>query len=234
MKLSSEKRSGRAAKGSQFHLQNLVNQNPALLNTTVMEESQTLKNAVSEPIKWVSPLKQENYIEYQDDSFLEAIGYQNLAITLTQFWPVGGPVWDAIGTVKLKTNNKHGVILLEAKSHIGEMKGSGSGAKGRSREQIVQTLDEVGNAMGVNGQDWINSPYYQYANRLAHLYYLLIKQKIPTWLVFLYFIGDKEQGGPSSREKWLIAIESVKNNDLGLPPQHILSDNIINVFYHPG
>jgi len=58
---------------------------------------------------------------------------------------------------------------------------------------------------------------------------LLITQKIPTWLVFFYFLNDIEQNGPRKEEGWYKVIDEVKET-LGLPVRHILSDNIINIF----
>jgi hypothetical protein len=45
-------------------------------------------------------------------------------------------------------------------------------------------------------ENWL-SPYYQYANRLAHLSFLL-QHNIPTRLVFIYFCGD-DWGGRTLR-----------------------------------
>jgi len=229
MKLSKETRSGRAKKGSQFHLQNLINNNPYLLNRLILDASSTLRNAISGTIKWVSPIEKENYLEYQDAEFLEAIGYPQLNKDLSKFWPEGGPVWDALAIFPLKAENRNGVILLEAKSHIKELESSGCSAQGKSRENIIRTFEGIQKVIGITlNKNWLDK-YYQYANRLAHLYFLSIVQKIPTWLIFLYFINDVEQSGPINEGKWLGVIDEVKKT-LGLPARHILSDNIINVF----
>ena len=42
----------------------------------------------------------------------------------------------------------------------------------------------------------------QYANRLAHQYYLRKLNNIPSILVFLYFINATEMDGPSSMLEW--------------------------------
>jgi len=232
MKLSRERRSGKAEKGSQYHLQNLINKNPDSLNKRILNVSPTLKSALSGAIKWVSPLEKENYLEYQDEEFLEAVGYPQLSSVLLEFWPNGGPVWDALGVVPLKGENRNGVIILEAKSRLKEIEGGGCDAQGESREHIKRTLEKVQNALGssIDVEDWLGK-YYQYANRLAHLYFLLVTQKIPTWLVFLYFGNDREQHGPTSKEEWDNTLEDVKHS-LGLRQRHILSNNILNVFYN--
>jgi len=231
MKLSRERRSGKAIKGSQFQLQNIVNKNPASLNQRILGASTTLRSVISGDITWVSPLEKENYIEYQDKEVLEAIGYPQLKNKLFKFWPEGGPVWDALARFKLKSSSRHGVILLEAKSHIEELENKkGCGAKGKSRQLIVDTFETVQKDLQViPNPDWTDI-YYQYANRIAHLYFLSVVQKMPAWLVFLYFLNDKQMGGPKEKSEWDAALTTVKDN-LHLPNKHVLSDNIINIFY---
>ncbi len=230
MKLSKERRSGKAIKGSQFHLQNLIDKNPKLLNKQILNANSKLRNVIEGDIEWVSPLKQLNYLEFQDKEFLEAIGYSQLGGDLLRFWPEGGPVWDALATLSIKSNGKNGIILLEAKSHIRELISVGCGAQDESKGLIIRAFKEVQDAIGITYNDkWLDQ-HYQYANRLAHLYFLLIKEKIPTWLVFLYFLGDIEQNDPVDKEGWYQVIDDIKKA-LRLPPQHILSDNIIDVFF---
>jgi hypothetical protein len=231
MKLSRERRSGKAIKGSQFQLQNVVNRTPDLLNKKILEGSATLRSAISGDITWVSPLEKENHLEYQDKEFLEAIGYPQLKDELFKFWPEGGPVWDALAKFSLKTSDKHGVILLEAKSHIEELENTkGCGAEGKSRRLIVDTFERVQKDLQVTPNPNWTGMYYQYANRIAHLYFLSMVQKIPTWLVFLYFLNDKQMEGPKEKSEWDAVLTNVKD-ELHLPNKHVLSSNIINVFY---
>jgi hypothetical protein len=231
MKLSRDRRSGKAIRGSQFQLQNLVNKNPDLLNKKILEASAPLRSVISGDITWVSPLEKENYIEYQDGEFLDAIGCQQSNDALLKFWPVGGPVWDALARFKLKSSSKHGVILLEAKSHIEELENKkGCGAEGKSRQLIVDTFERVQKDLQISPNLNWTGMYYQYANRIAHLYFLSVVQKIPTWLVFLYFLNDKQMEGPKEESGWDAALAAVKA-ELHLPNKHVLSSNIINVFY---
>jgi hypothetical protein len=55
----------------------------------------------------------------------------------------------------------------------------------------------------------------QYANRLAHAYFLNRCNDIPTRLVFLYFVGDADVDGPLSRREWDAAI-AVLHEALGI------------------
>ena len=220
--------SGRASKGSQFHLQNLVNDYPEHLNCLILSVSPSLRTYAATHPKWVSPLASDDYAEYQDVQFLEAIGFPKLSKKLADFWPQRGPVWDALATVEGKSGSQ-GVILLEAKSHIMELAGKGCGATGKSLEQIKKSLTTVKRELKVKRNiDWLGD-YYQYANRLAHLYFLNIEGQVPTWMVFLYFIGDVEQNSPSTVTEWASPIDQI-HEKLGLPKDHLLTSEIVNVF----
>ena len=222
--------SGRASKGSQFHLQNLVNDYPEYLNCLLLSSSSTLYAYAGVHPKWVSPLASDNYTEYQDEKFLKVIGCQRFSSKLTDFWPSGGPVWDALARVRGRTAGE-GVILAEAKSHIPEL-GNPSytcKAQGKSLEKIRNSLATVKQVLEVKSEaDWTGE-FYQYANRLAHLYFLNIVGQVPTWMVFIYFVGDTEQNGPLTVAEWAVALDEMKAK-LGLPQYHLLEQQIISIF----
>lgn len=222
--------SGRASKGSQFHLQNLINEYPEYLNCLMLSGSPSLRvYALAHP-KWVSPLASNDYTEYHDEQFLEAIGFPQFLPKLAEFWPLGGPVWDALATVEGR-NDGRGVILVEAKSHTLELGNLGyvCKASGKSLEKIKSALTTVKDALGVKRESNWTGEYYQYANRLAHLYFLNVLGQVPTWMVFLYFVGDVEQNGPSTVAEWTTALDEMKGK-LELPKHHLLDQRIISVF----
>jgi len=86
-------------------------------------------------------------------------------------------------------------LLVEAKANIQELKSScGAKEKGQrsegGRKLIAHTLAAVKSTLGVaEDRDWLNG-YYQYCNRIAVLEFLN-RQKVPTRLMFIYFVGDK-------------------------------------------
>jgi len=228
--MQTKQHSGRASKGSQLHLQNLVNDYPEYLNCLILSNSPSLRTYAAKHPKWVSPLASDDYTEYQDKPFLEAIGFPKLSHKLADFWPPGGPVWDSLATVEGKSSSR-GVILLEAKSHILELPNPSYACKatGKSLEKIKSSLATVKRELKVKHNiDWLGE-YYQYANRLAHLYFLTIVGQVPTWMVFLYFVGDVEQNGPSNVVEWTASIDQI-HDKLGLPEYHLLEETIINVF----
>jgi hypothetical protein len=75
--------------------------------------------------------------------------------------------------------------------------------------------------------DWSTS-FYQYTNRLAHLYFLRALNHIPAYLVFIYFINDLETGGPKSKEAWEASLKVLPTR-LGLK-EHRLSPYILECF----
>jgi hypothetical protein len=116
---------GRAYAGSQLQIQICVNRRPDELSRHVLEVLPSLAS-LGANIRWVSPLESEKFVEYQDRAFLRAVGLERVAGQLNQFWPRGGPVWDALAAVEFeKYPGVKGVILVEAKSHPAEVYGGG-------------------------------------------------------------------------------------------------------------
>jgi hypothetical protein len=96
-------------------------------------------------------------------------------------WPKGGPHWDALG--------KHGgeAFLVEAKAHAQELQSGPSRAENAAPVELIgKSLNEVKAYLGVDSsRDWTGR-YYQYANRIAHLYYLRVLNNIDAYLAFVY------------------------------------------------
>ena len=207
-------------KGSLNDIQSLVNNNPYLLNKLICKE---LSKTVPLNINWVSPLLSDNYAEYRDDDFVSLLDL-TLSTTLNKFWPVRGPQWDALG--KAETGE---VFLIEAKANIPEMVSPGTKAtSAKSLDLISKSLNEVKSFLKIdNTIDWSNR-FYQYTNRLAHLYFLREINKVPAYLVNIYFINDQTVDGPTSQCEWESAIKVMKCY-LGIN-RHKLSKYMIDLF----
>jgi hypothetical protein len=160
-------------------------------------------------IHWVSPLAADSYVEYQDSEFLERVELGRLSPRLREFWPRGGPCWDALAKIK------GGCVLVEAKSHVPEIYGGGCGASVVSRQRIQAALDATKTWLGVSPDvDWTGR-LYQSANRYACLYFLREIAAVQAFLVNVYFVRDPISPMPLTRENWEAAIGSV-NRELGL------------------
>jgi hypothetical protein len=146
-------------------------------------------------------------------------------------WPQRGnpPNWDAVGVVTI--NGQDEWLLIEAKAHTGEMISDCHASQDGGLPTIRATLDKLKRELGVAEQhDWLKR-YYQYANRLAVLHFLL-RTNEKARLLFIYFIGDKPRSGvlcPQSEEEWHPAL-SDQSKWLGLNDKHAFSDHIYTMF----
>lgn len=202
--------SGRARRGSRRQLQDYVNGHDLVLTRAVIEGLPPRLEELGARIKWVSPVAQDNYTEYRDGDFLRAVEFGDYIDELAVFWPSGGPSWDALGVISdFEGKIRPGVILLEAKSHISEIYGTGCQASARSRDRIDSSLALAKSWLGVKGKaDW-TGPLYQSCNRLAHLYFIRERLKRHAWLVNLYFINDPI--GPTDYATWAAELQKVKS-----------------------
>jgi len=206
-------------KGSQKWLQLLINQQPKIIENHLR---QALELISSDEIYWRSPLAPDKYSEYSDEDFLEQVSIRIEQRSLESFWPERGPVWDG-----LATTSRGDVILVEAKSHVAEL-ASSCGAGDSARKLIRESLKDAAEFYGASPDaDWLNG-FYQYANRLAHLYLLRQLNGIPAWLCFIYFVNDDEMNGPRSIVDWQSEI-AVVHSHLGLETQSLIPF-VVDVF----
>ena len=156
-------------------------------------------------IEWLSPLKDDDYAEYFDAAFLERLGVGSLRIPLRTFWPAGGPRWDGLGRT---ADGK--LILVEAKAYIEEAVDYRSKACPGSFERISQSLAAAKNAFEATKDAPWEMPFYQYANRLAHLYFLHELNGLDAYLLFLYFADAPDTPKPCSETEWKGAVRLIR------------------------
>jgi hypothetical protein len=195
------------ARGSQRWVQWYVNDAPRVFDAAIGLG----------PIDWRSPLCDDQYAEYRDEAFLDRLGVTAVRKPLERFWPRGGPQWDALGRARSGE-----AVIVEAKAHLNELYSPATRALDASVALIQASLAEAARAMGVaEGFDW-SRQFYQYANRLAHAYFLEQVNGVPVTLVFVYFTGDADMKGPATRGEWDTAISTV-HAALGLahPPPFV-------------
>jgi hypothetical protein len=143
------------------------------------------------------------------------------------FWPKrGNRSWDGVA----RCNEEW--LLFEAKANAAELFSPGTGASTGSLKQIIDAFDEAKRYLAVPAETVWQQSYYQYANRIAVLYFLNIIAKIPARLVFLYFVGDVFPDGracPQNEPEWRPLISQC-HSVLKLPHSHQLSDRIHELF----
>ncbi|MEQ8578544.1 MAG: hypothetical protein RIC57_06135 [Balneola sp.] len=206
--------------GSLKQMQILVNEKPEIINEMICAKFKAFNN---ENIEWISPIKCDDYSEYTDDDFIRKLRLDPAEINLKEFWPSRGANWD--GLAKTETGK---LILVEAKANIPEMVSPSTKAKSSSLLQIQSSLKLTKEYLGKGkGIDW-SKTFYQYTNRVAHLYYLRVVRNKPAYLVNIYFIGDESVNGPKTQEEWEGALK-VMQLYLGLH-SHKLKKYMADIF----
>lgn len=202
-----------ATKGSQRWLQELAEHNPSALQPAGLPD-----------LEWISPRAQDDWAEYRDGAMLLKLGLEHLETSLSEFWPRGGRVWDGLACAG------DTVVLVEAKSHVPEFLSSPSAARSpRSQEMIRQALERTRLQLGADDRSNWARVFFQYANRLAHLWWLR-QSDVDAKLLFVSFVGDVEMKGPSTPEVWDAAFQTA-DHALGLPARHPLRQHVMHV--HP-
>src|SRR5581483_11805902 len=108
-----------SAVGSLGHIWRYVNKRPDLLSDVVMTALPSLSSVAKGELEWVSPLGAE--LECWNRRFLEKLDLLDWEEDFRSFWPFSGsgtPHWDALA--KVPTKDGPGVVLVEAKAHLGE------------------------------------------------------------------------------------------------------------------
>ncbi len=200
---------------------------PALLNAKL---TAAFPKMTWSRVDWKSPLAGDDYAEYRDADFLKVLGLPSPPTPLSAFWPRFGPQWDALG-VGQPGNVR---ILVEAKANIPEFVSDPCGASApNSVAMIQQAIARTKAHMAPKSKklaaaNWMG-PFYQIANRLAHLYYLREVLGEAAVLAFVYFVNAPDMKGPQARDQWEAAI-AVAHEILGMPQRHALSQYVADIF----
>jgi hypothetical protein len=199
-----------ATAGSQRWLQVAVTLAPELLHAAIAD-SGAIKPG--ERVEWTAPLISQGFAEPRDGEALRKAGIASLPHrSLLDFWPRRGPVWDAVAQVGTAS------LFVEAKANVREAASPPSKASLASLAQIQAALQEARRFYAPDSAaDW-HGVFYQYANRLAHHYFLTQVNRLDSRLVFLYFLNAEDVRGPSSITEWE-AVTKLIHAALGLPQE---------------
>ena len=201
---------GQARRDTQWQIQTLVNLRQEEFSEEILSLL-SLPPLVEAELRWVSPLSEDHFNQYQDPEFLEKLRLNQHAARLKEFWPEGGPCWDALAIAEGMNPNE--VVLIEAKSHLSEID-SACKEKGGSRERVENSLALTARGMQVEMNSAWTDNYYQIAMRYAHLYFLREIAKVPAWLVNVYFVNDQSIGhvepSPRSADEWREKLRQMK------------------------
>jgi len=152
-----------------------------------------------------------------------------------EFWPQTGnpPNWDAIAQIHI--DNQQEWLLIEAKGHIGELTSKCGANSEISRQKISSAFRKANHAFGNQSHPvdkWLE-PYYQYANRLAVLYFLMkeCSPAVYARLLFIYFYGENRENirCPQTEQEWLPEIQKM-NDWLGIEKNNELARRVHYLF----
>ncbi len=209
----------KGSKGSLSWIQHVVNDCPEVLNKPVIDAIGVHKD---KPVEWLSPKADDDYSEYRDQDFLDLLGIKLAKTKLSDFWPKRGPQWDALARIEDKA-----YFLVEAKAHVSEIISSSQAKSTKSKALINKSLAETKKYLKLKPHIDLSKGFYQYSNRLAHLYLLRELNNIPAYLVFVYFTNDYTHI-LTTRDEWKGALQ-LMHSLLGTH-KHKLSKYVIDVF----
>ncbi len=209
----------KGTKGSLKWVQEVVNNKPHLLYNPIKKSIGADKK---NNIEWLSPKANDNYAEYRDQAFLDLLGIKLTKTKLQDFWPNRGPQWDALGRL-----GNEAYFLVEAKAHISEIISSSQAKSPKSKALIKKSLDKTQKYLDLKPHIDLTQGFYQYANRLAHLYFLRVLNHIPAYMTFIYFIDDHTHI-PTTKAEWTGALK-LMHSFLG-NHNHNLFKYVIDVF----
>jgi hypothetical protein len=167
--------------------------------------------AAGETVHWLSPLRVDDWSEYRDGAFLERLEVGHFHSELARFWPTRGPQWDG-----LARTSRDALVLVEAKAHVAELFSQCTATAAESKGLIHRSLAATKRHYGVPAHYHWTYPFYQYGNRLAHLYWLREVCGLNAHLLFVYFLNDQGAGHrPTQAAEWRSAL-TVMRECLGL------------------
>lgn len=197
--------------GSEWHLLKYLGYHRAELSNLLLAETG------GQRVEWLDFPWTNSSKKFSEEAEYQAIGFlDSLAVTQKWkvFWPQSGtpPTWDAVA--KLYTEDNAEWLIIEAKSHIGELN-SKCTASSVSKEIILKAFSETQKTFNITNKspkDWLQH-HYQYCNRLAFLHFLLreCNPPIPSRLVFIYFCGEsmRNRNCPKNDSEWIATISEM-------------------------
>lgn len=214
--------------GSEFHLLQWLSNRQSDLNQKVAEKL-SLPGA---SIEWT---RNVDGSEWKGIDFLSP--NTELETQWSKFWPIGRGIhnWDAVGKVKGQGGTEW--LLVEAKAHTNEILTDCKASNPESIQTIQDAFAQVKSALGVDARkDWMHG-CYQFANRLATLWFLH-QHKVRAHLLFIYFTGDNRHlranpkwghDCPADEAGWIDSLTK-QEGLIGLPKAHHLSSRIHKLF----
>ena len=215
---------GRAYKKSQLQIQIAVNRRRDELERKLFDALPSLAE-LDPDLEWISPLEIEGFGELWDGRLPERMERPDLVPRLEEYWPPGGPHWDAVAVARSKDGSWLGPVLVEAKSYPGEMRSRCEAKDGR---QLIETRlqetrmwlrDRIGGPSENHADAWMNR-YYQAANRLAFLRFFNEVIDGKGWLLNVLVVNDPDPDARTSEAEWRARLPEI-HRELGVDEEKI-------------
>ena len=214
--------------GSEYHLLRWMGRHRSAFNDAVLQAM----GKKSGRLEWKDfHFKPGSRARDGERKGLDFVPDERLQAAWREFWPHGSGIhnWDAVG--RWCEGDQRELILLEAKANTSELKSNCQAKPEGGLAQIEDAFKEAVRALSsVDYRDWL-SDYYQYANRLAALYFLH-NHGVPAHLLLVYFVGDRSGSGldfPQSPKEWRDVLDAQEKH-MGLRPGHLLEGWIHKLF----
>jgi hypothetical protein len=112
--------------------------------------------------------------------------YEEIKKNWVKYWPQRSQHWDAV--ILNADDEKWEYVLVEAKAHLGELESPCQAEAEGSKNTIKKAFETTKNRFNIQTQnDWLEK-YYQLANRLAFVNFML-DNGISASLLNIYFIN---------------------------------------------
>jgi hypothetical protein len=223
--------------GSEFHLLRYLGYHRSKLNSEIKTQAGL---QVMEWFDFPHGTKEKLDAEWKGVDFVNSTS--TLKSAWQQFWPQTGnvPNWDAVG--RLESNSGTEYVLVEAKAHVDELQSSCAAKENEKQGGLNKIKDAMemtikNNGFASNPDQWVK-PYYQYANRLAHIDFLA-RHGVHAHLVFIYFCGDdwsrktlsngRAPNCPKDSNEWTSPLKKISDH-LGLRGQSQIEKQVHKVF----
>ena len=203
--------------GSEYQLLRFLGHHRNELERIILENTKINAN-LDYNMEWQEYPKNNSRLsldgEYTGISFLPLELQNKISENWEKYWPQGGgiPNWDAILYCSPLVPNsplKDQWIIIEAKAHLPEGIEKGTDATDeKSRKQIEDAFKATQNRFNIKtGNSWLDK-YYQFANRLAFVNFML-DNGIECSLLNIYFLNGYVKKDPETKK--IIKDESLKN-----------------------
>jgi len=196
-------------KGSKLWMQKIANELKDKFEIIIKKDHPELKNL---KFIWISPQAPDLKKEYRNGFIkVKALNYCGDK-KIKDFWPSTGPSWDGV-IVTESENGKKGLILIEAKANLDEMKPSKTKSISNENSELIHnSIKYVSKKFNIKLNNKIS---YQLLNRLTFLAKLNEYFEIETKLIYLHFINDTSYK-PTKKEQFVNYYKSLSENGLDM------------------